>query len=686
MNCKRTLLFAAHSAAMLTVLSTAAIAVPFSYQGELKDGGKPAEGDYDFRITLFGSETGGTAIGNSLEVNDLTVANGVFTTLLDFGPGNFKGQDRWLEIEVREGSSNGSYEKLTPRQVVSAAPFAQFALDGNPGPQGAKGEKGDRGAIGPQGPKGDPGTQGVKGDKGDTGATGPQGPQGPQGAKGDKGDKGDPGSADAWSRVGNAGTNTANNFVGTTDAQPIEFRSNNQRALRLTSQAETVIDPILGFVRLDGVETLGGYSGNSILDSVGSTVFGGGVSIAGINTVSLANQATNSDYAAILGGNSNNIASGSFSAIVGGVQNSIEGSTSNVIVGGDQNKVVDSRVIVGGAASGQNAIGGGSSNEINNCVHGTIPGGEGNEVRGNHGFAAGQQAKALHRGSFVWADATASDFSSSADHQFLIRAQGGVGIGTNAPKGQLNVHNDSQSLLAISTDPTGEASLGITDGINSILWNYNPAANAMGHFFDLNGTPWTALFWDMTNRNTGINTSSPAATLHLKQKHDTVNLIDAPNADGFRLERADTTDYWTITNWVDNDLVFAHSNGLITFFEDTNGGVVTPSDRRVKKNIEPLSPMLEKVAQLTPATYHYKHVDDSEPKTLGFIAQDVEPIFPELVFEKGERMGLHYSGMIPIHTKAIQELKETADRQETRIRELEEQVAELVNLVHQLSE
>jgi hypothetical protein len=58
---------------------------------------------------------------------------------------------------------------------------------------------------------------------------------------------------------------------------------------------------------------------------------------------------------------------------------------------------------------------------------------------GGYCLAAGRRAKANHIGSFVWADSTDSDYATSANNQFLIRAGGGVGIGTTSPSEQLHV-------------------------------------------------------------------------------------------------------------------------------------------------------------------------------------------------------------------------------------------------------
>jgi len=54
-------------------------------------------------------------------------------------------------------------------------------------------------------------------------------------------------------------------------------------------------------------------------------------------------------------------------------------------------------------------------------------------------LAAGAQARANHGGSFVWADSQFVDFASTANNQFLVRASGGVGIGTTTPVSALEV-------------------------------------------------------------------------------------------------------------------------------------------------------------------------------------------------------------------------------------------------------
>src|SRR5207247_2378116 len=99
-----------------------------------------------------------------------------------------------------------------------------------------------------------------------------------------------------------------------------------------------------------------------------------------------------------------------------------------------------------------------------NASYATIPGGNANMIGTNasYAFAAGRGARALHLGSFVWADSTSATVSSTASNQFLIRASGGVGIGTVSPGARLEVRTPDTSGNAIRfgyTSPGGAGNL-----------------------------------------------------------------------------------------------------------------------------------------------------------------------------------------------------------------------------------
>ncbi|MHC4591356.1 MAG: beta strand repeat-containing protein, partial [Planctomycetota bacterium] len=118
---------------------------------------------------------------------------------------------------------------------------------------------------------------------------------------------------------------------------------------------------------------------------------------------------------------------------------------SNSFVAGESNTASGDRATVGGGrwnvASAAYATVGGGTRDTASGVFATVPGGAENTAGGDFSFAAGFRAKvdAAHHGTFIWADFTDADFASTGQDQFLIRATGGVGIGTNSPGEALEV-------------------------------------------------------------------------------------------------------------------------------------------------------------------------------------------------------------------------------------------------------
>ncbi len=94
----------------------------------------------------------------------------------------------------------------------------------------------------------------------------------------------------------------------------------------------------------------------------------------------------------------------------------------------------------------------------------------------------------------------------------------------------------------------------------------------------------------------------------------------------------------------------------------------------MKKNIDEIDNVLDKVVQLKPSRYHFKEQNDSDPKTIGFIAQDVEELFPEIIYENDGIKSLAYSDFAVLAIAAIKELKSENDILKERILALEKRV------------
>jgi hypothetical protein len=112
---------------LLVAIDASSQTTAFTYQGRLTENANPANGAYQMQFKLFDALSGGSQIGATADNVPVTVAQGIFTTLLDFGAEPLTGANRWLEIGVRHNSGE-SYTTITPRELISSAPYAVRTL------------------------------------------------------------------------------------------------------------------------------------------------------------------------------------------------------------------------------------------------------------------------------------------------------------------------------------------------------------------------------------------------------------------------------------------------------------------------------------------------------------------------------------------------------------------------------
>ena len=113
------------------------------------------------------------------------------------------------------------------------------------------------------------------------------------------------------------------------------------------------------------------------------------------------------------------------------------------------------------------------------------------------------------------------------------------------------------------------------------------------------------------------------------------------------------------------------------------GNLNNYSDRRFKQNIEPLgedASVLSDLLKLEPVKYQFKKekfgmVDLTQSEhgdQIGFIAQDLKKVYPELVSEDQEGyMSVNYVGIIPALVEGVKEQQQTIDSLNAKIAELE---------------
>jgi hypothetical protein len=373
-----------------------------TYQGQLQQSGTPFDGAVDLRFRLYDAPGGGTEVAPEVLQSAVAVENGLFRVALDFGD-VFGGGDRYLEVEV-DG------QVLTPRQRVSPSPVALRSLNDQDTTYAAGSGlvlSGTSFAL-------------------DLGVT----------------------DARYFTIGGQAISDPATEFIGSTNDSAFEIRTRGSRHLRIEpsaplSDGEPVTANIIAgsranFVGNDarGATIAGGGAPNGddpdfefssdpnrILSHY-ATIGGGIRNYAGDDTQTPDAAA----FATIGGGNSNEASA--YGATIGGGTSNVANATVSTVGGGDVNDATADFATVGGGvlntASAQAAtVAGGYDNEASGD-NSTVPGGRGNEAQGNFSLAAGRRAIAANNGSFVWADSQNSNFSSTADDQFSVRAQGGV--------------------------------------------------------------------------------------------------------------------------------------------------------------------------------------------------------------------------------------------------------------------
>ena len=232
---------------------------------------------------------------------------------------------------------------------------------------------------------------------------------------------------------------------------------------------------------------------------------------------------------------------------------------------------------------------------------------------------------------------------------------GNVGIGTNSPIRKLHI-NGTGELLRLQGMGAGigfanGASAGATLAHGTGAFVMNTADSSAIILSTVGGKTLTVHGITGNVGAGGVNTSNA----RFKVMHD--NTIG-----GLMIENTAGGAFWEFR-------VDAGTGGMALYNSTLGGlpagffapnGVYTPSDRRLKKDIFGLSPVLKNILLLEPVKYHYKQEADNSQLSIGLIAQDVEKYFPEMIGTTTAQdgtsyLGINYAGLSVLAIKAIQE-------------------------------
>jgi hypothetical protein len=693
------------AAALLVAGSTASgqqdIGTAFRYQGTLENGSGPVTDTCDFRFGLWDAGADGNQVGTSPQiVIGVAVENGVFTTPIDFGAAAINGTARWLAIEVR-CPGDGIFWLLSPRVELTPVPHA-LALPGlytqqNPtSPNMIGGYSGNTviaGAVGASINGGglDGQTNRVTNDFGTIGGGG-------------------------WNRAGGGGSPWEKPFTTVAGGQQNHAGGSHSAISGGLGNYSGGDGSAIGGgstnSALGNVSFIGGGSGN-LTQNVFAVVGGGSLNNAQGEEATIAGGFSNwaIEAKSAIGGGQQNTTGGMYSSIGGGLLNDAGGENS-VIGGGSNNDALNLGSTVGGGggntASGNYAtvaggnqnrasgnystVAGGSANTAS-ATSAIVLGGDSNSAAGTYSCAAGRRAKVRSatqvgggdtdgdEGTFIWADSTFADFTSTGPDQFLIRATGGVGIGTNAPGSQLDVAGEISSTgasggLLRAENPNNAASsvhLSWLNDVARIRYGGNGAGSQNG--LDIQGGGDSSKMRILNNGNVGIGTTSPANKLDVEGGAAigaTYSGTSAAPTNGLIVEA--NVGIGTIS-----PSAMLHVVGDIVY----TGTITDISDERLKQNIAPVENASAKIHQLR-GVYFNMNVTPEE-RDVGLIAQDVQKVLPEavrVVDPENGYLGVAYPSVIPLLVEAIKEQDDAISEKNCKIEELEARLTRLEALLN----
>ncbi len=513
--------------------------------------------------------------------------------------------------------------------------------------------------------------------------------------------------SNAWDLTGNAGTNAGTNFLGTTDAQNLQLRTDNALRMDIKSdgavwlanstatylrsgasggarilgeQGHTPARPAIGFFSVNGVDD--GSGGNGIYRPSANTMAfataslermrissGGGVVIAG--TSAFGKLTVNSEETET---NIYNINEGTSGGVKYGVLNVMQTTSNSANYGIRNNFTTTSTNEKYGMYNDFADVNGNKYGVYNNFPNGNAIG----TIIGTY--------------NNVQNDGTATKYGTQN------RVQGGSGT-----------LYGSENIVTPASTSTGTAY-----GVRGIVSNTGTGVH-YGGYFDATGNNNRAVYARNTTasgwagyfegnayvaNNLGVGTNAPAEKLEVLGARVLIrNGSDAMycsrhTASGFSFELIGSYPGWdtrgiylggynvnntgTSTYTAANKVYCGGTFGSLPIHA-TAFNVASSAD--FKKNVSTLTYGLKEILQIRPVTYQY-NFEKSGLYSVGFIAEEVSAIIPELVAhhdeddnvvsrENGKPVAMDYSKMTAVLVNAVQEQQAQIELLKAKIEVLE---------------
>src|SRR5690606_2366986 len=103
------------------------------------------------------------------------------------------------------------------------------------------------------------------------------------------------------------------------------------------------------------------------------------------------------------------------------------------------------------------------------------------------------------------------------------------------------------------------------------------------------------------------------------------------------------------------------------FYVDSNGQGQNGSDRELKQNIHNIPYGLDTINSMRPVAFNFK---SNDAPSIGFIAQELETVIPEIVSGTEGRKSVNYASITSVLVKAVQELSAEVETLKSEIETL----------------
>ena len=262
-----------------------------------------------------------------------------------------------------------------------------------------------------------------------------------------------------------------------------------------------------------------------------------------------------------------------------------------------------------------------------------------------------------------------------------FKSGGNVGIGTSSPRALLDIRpaNNTGQVLLIGEAGTNRTGFGLDSG-SAGMRIFTPYANTQ--MVDIGGIGSDGTTWTRNHRFgiAGANSSlnETGGDVLIGKSSTSVGVI------GSRFAAAGDI-FNTVPNNFNTYHLYDSTNSVYRFYVSgggtinaTNTTISAISDVRLKENIVDLEIGLDAIMALRPRQFDWKKESGNDGKNVrGFIAQEFEEIFPDLIDEsinktpEGEPYKQIRQDLFPILVKAMQQQNQLITNLEARMKQLE---------------